>query len=332
MVAAENLAADPLRLLRAYRFAATHEFTVTPETAAAIQTLAPDLAGVAGERVHYELFQLLAAPRAVAVLRHLDQVGLLTQIFPELLDMKGVPQDGYHHLNVFEHSLETVAQLERVLAAPACFFPGLAPEIRRQAALPGQAAVLKVAALFHDIGKPQVQERRTQPVRYTFYHHERVGVEIFRRAARRLRFSQAQIKAITHFITWHMRPFLLLPLFGRGELTTRALGRLVKDAGGELAGCFALAMADSLAGQGPQKPPEADRRLAELAEVAWRFYQERLVAAGRQPRLLSGDDLCALGLMPGPEFRRLLRAVEEAQWEGQVATKEEALALVRSLL
>jgi poly(A) polymerase len=176
-----------------------------------------------------------------------------------------------------------------------------------------------------------VQERRTSPDRFTFYHHERVGVEIFQRAARRLRFSSAQTKAVTHFITWHMRPFLLLPLFIRGELTLRALGRLVKAARGDVAGGFALALADSLAGQGPQKPPESDRRLVELAEAAWRFYQERL-AAGRPPRLLSGDDLCALGLKPGPEFRRLLQAVEEAQWEGQVATRDEALALVQRLI
>ncbi|MFZ2088603.1 MAG: hypothetical protein WAU47_08515, partial [Desulfobaccales bacterium] len=91
------------------------------------------------------------------------------------------------------------------------------------------------------------------------------------------------------------------------------------------------AMADSLAGQGPQKPADADRRLGQLADRAWRFYQERLAPA-RQPRLLTGDDLCALGLMPGPEFRRLLTAVEEAQWEGAVATRDEALALVRQLV
>jgi poly(A) polymerase len=331
MVAADNLADDPLRLLRAYRFAASHGFTVTPETAAAIHTLAPALAQVAGERLHYELFQLLACPRAASVLRDLEQVGLLVQIFPELAELKGVAQNGYHHLDVFDHSLETVAQLEKVLAAPAHFFQAVAPEIQQKAAAPGQAAVLKVAALFHDVGKPQVQERRLDPPRYTFYHHERVGVEIFQRAARRLRCSSAQIKAVTHYITWHMRPFLLLPLFIRGELSGRALGRLVKAARGELAGFLALALADSLAGQGPLKPPEADRQLVELAEAAWGFYQERL-AAGRQPRLLSGDDLCALGLKPGPEFRRLLQAVEEAQWEGQVATRDQALALVRRLI
>ncbi len=332
MVAADNLADDPLRLLRAYRFAATHGFQVTPETEAAIEALAPALARVAGERLHYELFQLLASPRAAEVLRAMDRVGLLTQVFPELLDMKDVAQNGYHHLDVFEHSLETVAQLEEVLATPARFFEALAGAIQQEAAAPGQAAVLKVAALFHDIGKPQVQEWRVSPERYTFYHHERVGREIFQRAARRLRFSQAQTRAVNHFITWHMRPFLLLPLFVRGELTVRALGRLVKAARGKLAGCWALAMADSLAGQGPLKPPEADRHLGELAEAAWHFSQEQLLRQARQPRLLTGDDLCALGLTPGPEFRRLLTAVEEAQWEGQVATRDEALALVRRLL
>jgi len=331
MVAPGNLASDPLRLLRAYRFAATHGFAVTPETAAAIRRLAPELAKVAGERLHYELFQLLGAPAAAPVLRDLDRVGLLLQLFPETADMKGVAQNGYHHLDVFAHSLETVAQLERVLAAPGEYFEALAPEIARKVAEPHQAALLKVAALFHDVGKPQVQERRLSPARYTFYHHERVGVEIFQQSAKRLRFSQAQTKAVCHYISWHMRPFLLLPLFCRGELTVRALGRLVKAAKGELPGCFALALADSLAGQGPQKPPDADRRLAELAEAAWRFYQERQAAAG-PPRLVNGDDLVALGLKPGPGFRRLLEAVEEAQWEGKVATREEALALVRRLI
>ena len=224
MVAADNLADDPLRLLRAYRFAATHGFAITPETAAAIQALAPALARVAGERVHYELFQLLAAPRAAVVLRDMDRTGLLTQVFPELADLKGVPQDGYHHLNVFDHSLEAVVQLENVLAAPGSFFRELAAALTQLAAVPQQAALLKVAALFHDVGKPQVQERRVNPDRYTFYYHERVGVEIFQRAAKRLRFSSAQAKAVTHYITWHMRPFLLLPLFIRGELSRAGPG------------------------------------------------------------------------------------------------------------
>jgi poly(A) polymerase len=332
MVAEANLAYDPLRLLRAYRFAATHGFKVTPETEGAICRLAPAISRVAGERLHYELFQLLAPLRAGVVLKELSRVGLLTEIFPELSNLKGVAQNGYHHLDVFDHSLETVCQLETVLARPEHFFHTLATAVRKEAKLPGKPEILKVAALFHDIGKPPVKERRRHPERYTFYHHERVGVEIFQTAARRLRFSHTETRLVSHFILWHMRPFLLLPLFVRGELTVRALGRLVKAARGEIPGGFALAMADSLAGQGPQKPPDAEEHLGKLGEAAWRFYQERLMVQARQPRLITGDDLCALGLTPGPEFRRLLAAVEEAQWEGQVTTREEALALVKTLI
>jgi poly(A) polymerase len=192
--------------------------------------------------------------------------------------------------------------------------------------------LLKLAALFHDVGKPQVQGRRTDPDRYTFYYHERVGVEIFTRAALRLRFSQAETKAVTRLITLHMRPFLLLPAFREGELTPRALGRLVRAARPDLPGLFILAMADSLAGQGPQKPGDAEMVLANLADTALRFLKERIEPQERQPRLLTGHDLIkVLGLEPGPRFREILTAVEEAQWEGAIHSRQEALELARSL-
>jgi len=333
VLAPENLRDDPLRLLRAYRFAATLGFSLTPETTAAIRRFVPEFPRVAGERVHQELFLLLAAPRAAGALNEMDRAGLLRQIFPELEDLKGVEQDGYHHLDVFRHSLETVGQLEEVLARPGDFFRALAREVGPYAARPGKAALLKIAALFHDAGKPQVQERRTDPERYTFYYHEKVGLEIFTGAALRLRMSQAEVKTVATLMMLHMRPFLLMPAFRRGELTLRALGRLVRAARPELAGLFALAMGDSLAGQGPQKPADSEEVLAELADAAYGFLKERLEPLEREPRLLTGDDLIeVLGLAPGPRFREFLTAVQEAQWEGQVKTRDEALGLVRRLL
>jgi poly(A) polymerase len=333
VLAPENLRDDPLRLLRAYRFAATLGFSLTPETAAAIRRYAAEFPRVAGERVHQELFLLLAAPRAAAALREMNRAGLLLQVFPELEDLKGVEQDGYHHLDVFGHSLETVAQLEEVLARPGTFFQSLAGEVAAYAGRPGKAALLKLAALFHDAGKPQVKERRTHPDRYTFYYHEKVGLEVFTAAALRLRMSQAEVKTVATLMMLHMRPFLLMPAWRRGELTLRALGRLVRAARPELAGLFALAMGDSLAGQGPQKPPDSEAVLAELADAAYSFLKERLEPLEREPRLLTGDDLIRdLGLVPGPRFRELLTAVQEAQWEGQVQTREQALELVRRLV
>jgi poly(A) polymerase len=329
----QNFQEDPLRLLRAYRFAATHGFRLTPETTQVIPAYLPEFSRVAGERVRQELFTLLAAPRAAAILEEMDRTGLLTQVFPECADLKGVEQNGFHHLDVFHHSLKTVVYLEEVLAAPQNYFGHLAEEFPRYLKPPYQAVLLKLAALFHDAGKPQVKDRRTDPDRYTFYYHERVGVEIFTAAALRLRFSQAEIKTVTHLISLHMRPFLLLPAFREEELSTRALGRLVRAARGDLPGLFALAMADSLAGQGPQKPADSETVLAEEADAAYRFLKERLEPQERGPRLLTGHDLIkALGLTPGPRFREILTAVEEAQWEGTIRSRDEALKLARSLL
>jgi poly(A) polymerase len=332
MVAAKNFHDDPLRLLRAYRFAATHGFQITPETTAAIRRAAPEFSRVAGERVHQELFLLLAAPSAAPVLGAMEAVGLLGRVFPELEDMKGVEQNGYHHLDVYGHSLATAAAMEEVLAAPAAFFGELAAEVVRYAHQHPKTVLLKLAALFHDAGKPQVQERRSHPERYTFYYHEKVGLEIFSRVASRLRCSQAETRTVTSLIQMHMRPFLLLPAFRERELSFRALGRLVRAARPELPGLFALAMADSLAGQGPLKPADSEAVLADLADAAYQFLKERLEPQERHPKLVSGHDLIRLGLKPGPQFRRLLTAVEEAQWEGMVQTREEALKMVRRLL
>jgi poly(A) polymerase len=332
LVAPENLAADPLRLLRAYRFAATHGLSLTPETEAAIRRYAGELPRVAGERIHQELFPLLSAPAAGPILVRMDRVGLLRQIFLELEELKGVDQNGYHHLDVFNHSMATVLHLEEVLAKPGRFFGELAQGLADYVAVPPRAALLKLAALFHDAGKPRVRDRRTAPERYTFYYHEKVGLEIFASVAQRLHLSNAEIRLVSTLIHLHLRPFLLLPAFRERELSFRALGRLVRAARADLPGLFALAMADSLAGEGPQKPADAETVLAELADEAYRFLKERLEPQERLPRLITGADLIRLGLKPGPQFRQLLTAVEEAQWEGAVGSREDALRLVRHLL
>ena len=147
-----------------------------------------------------------------------------------------------------------------------------------------------------------------------------------------MRLSTAETRLVTTLIQLHMRPFLLLPAFRERELSFRALGRLVRAARNDLPGLFALAMADSLAGQGPQKPADAEEVLADLADEAYHFLKERLEPQERLPRLIDGHDLIRLGLEPGPRFRQILTAVEEAQWEGAAHTREDALRLARRLL
>jgi poly(A) polymerase len=328
----ENFLDDPLRLLRAFRFAASHGFELTPEVQEAVRRFGGTITRTAGERIHQELFRLLEAPRSYPVLRQMEELGFLGRILPELTEMKGVLQNGYHHLDVFEHSLTGVGQLEKVLAAPGAFFKETAGYVAEYAGREKKAALLKLAVLFHDAGKPWTQEFREDQERYTFYHHEQQGVEIFQGVAARLCCSLEEIRSVTRLIELHMRPFLLLPDYQQGKLSQRALGRFIKAARPELAGVFLLAMADSMAGQGTLKPVDAEEVLANFCDQVYWFLKERVEPLEQRPRLLTGDDLIReLRLAPGPEFRRLLTSVEEAALEGRVRTRDEALDLVRRL-
>lgn len=329
----ENFQVDPLRLLRAFRFAATHGFELAPAVQEAVRAFGPAISTVAGERIHQELFRLLEAPQAATVLRQMATLGLLGQIFPELKEMQGILQNGYHHLDVFDHALLTVAELENVLRRPTAFFHRAAGYVAAYGGDPKRAALLKLAALFHDVGKPATQEFHAAEERFTFYYHDRLGGEIFQGVAARLRFSQGESRAVSKLIELHMRPFLLLPDYRRGRLSHRALGRFIKAARPELPGVFLLAMADSLAGQGPRKPPDTEALLAAFCDEAYIFLKERLEPLEARPRLLTGDDLIReLHLTPSPEFRRLLAAVEEAALDGRVNSRAEALALVAGLM
>ena len=306
MVAAENLAADPLRLLRAYRFAATHGFSLTPETEAAIRRQVREFSRVAGERVHQELFCSLGGARGRAhpgpdgpgrpAAADLPGTGRSERGGPERLSPSGC-------LSPFPgRGLPPGRSAGGAVALFRRFGRGIGP-LRRER--PPGAVLLKLAALFHDAGKPRVKSRRTDPDRFTFYYHEKVGIEIFAGVVRRLRLSHGgRPGLVTTLIQLHMRPFLLLPAFRERELSFRALGRLVRAARADLPGLFALAMADSLAGQGPQKPADAEEVLADLADEAYHFLKERLEPQERLPRLINGHDLIRLGLTPGPRFRQ----------------------------
>ena len=333
LLAKENFRKDPLRLLRAFRFAASHGFELTLEVQKVVRRYGSAIASIAGERIHKELFQLLEAPRAYPILRQMEELGFLGRILPELEEMKGVAQNGYHHLDVFEHSLAAVANLEKVLITPETYFKETVDYLTDYSRQDKKPTLLKFAALFHDAGKPPTQEFREDQERYTFYHHERLGVEIFQGVAARLRFSLEETRTVTRLIELHMRPFLLLPDYKQGKLSHRALSRLIKAARPELPGVFLLAMADSLAGKGALKPPDAEKVLADFCDYVYLFMKERLEPMEQRPRWLTGDDLIReFHLTPGPEFRRLLTAVEEEALEGRINSREEALNLVKNMI
>ncbi len=330
VIAKENFEADPLRLLRAYRLMAELDFVLEERTRSYVAELKTSLLKAAAERIATELRLLFETHRAGRAVSLMDEDGLLGVIFPELEACRGVEQPSFHHLDVLGHSLLALEMADQVLKDPSVFFGEAEGEnpfdpVVRDAE---RASIVRLAALFHDIGKPVTFKIRD---RITFYEHDRVGAELFEAIGKRLRFPKKFTQMVSLLIRQHMRPFHLLKEFLAGRLTPRAIRRLIK-ACPDYVSLFLVAMADSLASAGPDKEAEVERHLASLFWEVHRFYQETM-APMSQERLVTGRDLIDLfGLEPGPLFRELLEAVEEARVEGRVKNRKEALDFLATLL
>lgn len=322
---------DPLRLLRAYRFVAALGFSLEEKTAELISQHASGISRVASERISYELERIIESARPAAVLGSLAESGLLWLIFPELRKGEGMAQPESHHLDVFSHNLATLDWMVRIQQKPDDHFPLYGGQMAEYLAGDRKKIWLRWAALFHDLGKPAVLKVRDE--RITFYNHDQVGARKFEETARRLKWSREDTVMIARFIELHMWPFHLSNARLKEGITARACLRLVKAAGEELPGLFMLAMADSLAGQGPAKPDAVERHLADLYEEVDKTYQEHIKPVFTGPRLLTGHDLKDIfGLAPGPIFREILEELQGLQVTGEVNSQSEAIEWVHSFL
>ena len=331
MAGDESFRADPLRLVRVFRFAAGLDFVIEEQTLAAMRRQRTLLAVAAPERIAHELDLIMASTRAYGAFVAMAATGLLWQIVPELQAGVGMNQPASHHLDVFGHSLEALRQMERLIVAPGTYFPDDEASLAAYVATGRHRIRLLWAALLHDVGKPPtraVQEDRGG--RITFYNHDRVGSGLFCQVARRLRWSNEDTTRIAALIGEHMRPFHLASVARASNLTLRAAIRIVRRAGEDLPGLFLLAMADALAGRGPERVADMEGELARLYRHLEAIRVDHVAPVQVGPPLLTGNDLIErLGLAPGPLFKQILAAVEEARMEGTVCTFDQALHLAR---
>ncbi len=329
-----SFSSDPLRLLRVFRFAATHGFAVQRQTLDLVGWQRRLISRVAPERVAHELYLIMESPRAHAAFADMAAVGLLFEVLPELRAGVGIKQPASHHLDVFDHCLATLQAMEKLQADPARFFAGFSEVLRDYLDNGRRRKQLKWAALFHDLGKPAtVAVRKDRGGRITFYNHDRAGADLFTAIARRLRWSNADTTAVADLIAFHMRPFHLCNVGRRGQLSLKACLRLIRSVGPSLPGLFLLSMADTLAGQGPGRPERIEREVADLFVRLEEVRGEYVEPVRSLPPLLTGRDLIdELHLVPGPLFREILEAVAEAHMEKKISSRREALALAADLL
>lgn len=321
---------DPLRMLRAFRLSAQLAFTIEPETRKAIRRWAASLIDSAPERIHYEWDLLLSLPNSHVSITEMDEVGLLEVLFPEMGRLKGIGQDRYHHLDVFGHSLLTFHYLEEVVQRHIPLPADLDAEISSYLSEVRKAAWLKEAALFHDLGKSTTMDEKEG--HKIFYGHADDSKNQFDSIAKRYRLSNQEKEFIEKIIAGHMRPLLLIEEDRKGRLTRRAMIRFVRQAGDELTGHFLLALADSLAAKGKEKPKDLEDQLKAMWGKALGIREEVIRPLEKRPPLISGRDLIDLGLTPGPIFKTVLSELAEACLNGEMSNREEALDWVKKRL
>jgi len=324
---------DPLRLLRAYRFMAKFGFRIEPSTVKQIREHAHLLYLAAEERIAYELDAIMAVPDSIKAVEAMHENGVLAELLPELYRGVGVAQPASHHLDVFEHGIAALRHMESVQKEPEKYFPGHGKLLREYLQGARRRILLKWAALFHDLGKPETHKiREDRSGRITFYNHDKEGARIFDIIAGRLKWRRDDRDIVSRFIATHMWPFHLNNARRKTGLTPKAYLRLIKTAGEEFPGLFILAMADSLAGCGRGKPPGMEEDLASLFSEMERVYRQTIEPALAK-RLLTGNDLIAVfGLAPGPQFREIFDRLEGAQVDGKVHDKDQALDWVKNYL
>ena len=310
---------DPLRVLRLARLARV--FDLVPDAAATEAALraAPGLARVRGERVRDELCALLGSRHASVALRDLAVWGALAVVLPEVDRLRGVEQNPYHHLDVFEHTLEAltyvvgvVAQLggRKFLATPG------------EAGLPGVEPLVPVswAVLLHDIGKPVVRVVDEQG-RVIFWHHDETGRQMCVDIGRRFNFSNRFVEYVGTLVRQHLR----LGFLTREEpLTRRALARYRRDVSPWVFESVVVSLCDRLATRGEKTSLSSMARHYRLARTVWTGVN-KLPA----PQLLSGEDVMdLLGIGPGPAVGQALVALEEEIEAGEVTDEKGARAFL----
>ena len=332
-VSERSFAADPLRLLRAARFAADLGLEVEPETVALARAEAGRAAGAAGERQLVELRRLIGGPDPLRGVALLDQLGLTPVVLPELEALRGVEQGPNHHLDVhghtlavLEHTLEVERDLERFGGARADELRALLAEPLADEVSRGTA--LRFGALLHDIGKPVTRSEKDGFV--TFVGHDRDGAEIVAGICRRLRASRGLSRHLQDLTLHHLRLGFMVH---EAPLPPRRVHEYLRATEPVAADVTLLTIADRLSarGSGPfatEEAVEAHLGLARqmlAASLDWR-------RDGPPSPLLRGDELgAALGLENGPELGELLAELEAAQYAGEVASREEALEHLRAL-
>lgn len=323
-----NFMDDPLRLLRVYRFQATLDFDLGSDTIHAICKYSDLIEKPAKERVLYELMKLFNGDYTAKALINMNKTWLLEEVFPIVKELKQVPPNSHHHLDLLNHSIETVNQIQMIYEnlddrvkehLNRCDFGGF-PRL----------AHLKLAGFLHDIGKFSTWTIEKDTGRHRFIKHDDVGSKLVKPILKSLTCSNRQIDYISEMIKNHIYPSSLMC---EQDVNEKAMMRYLRKLNDNVIDNIVLAKADRLSARGEVITDEMIENNISNLDKLQNFYFESLEKLTPLPKLVDGNELMEhFNLTQSPLLGNIIAAIQNAQLDGDVTTKEQALDLAKKLI
>ncbi len=319
----ENFEDDPLRILRAFRFISVTGFEMAEELKTAINKYKHLAFNPSKERIMYELLKLFGGKNASKTLILMDEFGLLEELVPYVTEMKKVPPNTHHHLDLFHHVVETVRNIEKLYENSA----EPVKEHLNQIDFGGFPRInhLKLAGFLHDIGKYSTWTIEENG-RHRFIKHDDVGSKMCIPFLKNLKFSKKQIEYISCMIKNHIYPSNVV---AAPDLNEKVMMRYLRKMENNVIDNIVLAKADRLSARGEAITEEIINNNLNGLDKLLNFYLEKRETIKPLPKLLSGYEVMELkGIKQSPELGNIIKALNEAQLNGEINTKEEAIEFV----
>lgn len=321
----QNFVDDPLRLLRVYRFQALYGFSIAPETIDAICKYSDLIKKPAVERINYEILRLFSGKYAHIALENMNKTWILEELFPFVKELKQVPPNSHHHLDLLHHSIETVKQIQEL-------YENASDDVKEHLDKVdfggfSRLAHLKFAGFLHDIGKFSTWSIE-EGGRHRFIKHDDVGAKLALKMLKSMHFSNKQTEYLSMMIKNHIYPSQVMC---SPQITDKIMMRFVRKMDANSIDNIILAMADRLSARGPEITDEIVERNISSLNMLLKFYLEVRENLKPLPILLTGNDVMEiLNIKPSPKLGEVMSALHEAQLSGDVITREQAVEFINN--